>query len=75
MKGSSINNKTINIEFVTFKLRSLDLRQLTSIKKIYNFITFVINLLIDLSVYLITGSLEYAVACGMILELIRKFKI
>jgi hypothetical protein len=57
-----------------YKLNSEKLYLLSELKLSYNTIWVSLNLLIDILVYLVSGSLTAALASGALIEFIRRFK-
>ena len=67
-------DNSIDISEVDFKVSKERLHQFMELKKLYNFIGVILNILFDSIVYLATKRIDFAILSGAVIEWIRKIR-
>jgi len=67
-------DNSIDISEVDFKVSKERLHQFMELKKLYNFIGVISNILIDSIVYLATKRIDFAILSGAFIEWLRKIR-
>jgi len=72
----NVTNYTIDVSRIRFRFRKSLLYLVIAFRRVYLFAALILNIAVDISVYLISESVFYAIAAGFIIELLRRlFKI